>query len=304
MATIKPFRAIRPGPKRAAEVAAVPYDVVSTEEARALAADNPLSFLRVSRPEIEMPEGVNVYSDEVYAKAAANFDRLIEQAPLIVENEPSFYLYRLVMAGRAQTGLVALCSIDEYDNDTIRKHERTRKDKEDDRTRHMLAIGAQTGPVFLTYRPNAGGQGAGAADHSTETALRFHRARRGRPHRLARARGDEPGVDRGLRPVPLLYIADGHHRAKSASRARETLRSQNIAHTGDEEYNFFQCVIFPSDELRILPYNRVVKDLNHYSPEDFLREVGAEFEITAGGRPAPRQARPFFDVLARAAGTG
>src|SRR5215813_13645649 len=155
VATIKPFRALRPGPKRAAEVASVPYDVVNTEEARALAADNPLSFLRVSRPEIEMPEGVNVYADEVYAKAAANFDRLIERAPLIVEEEPRFYVYRLVMAGRAQTGVVALCSVDEYDNDTIRKHERTRKDKEDDRTRHMLAIGAQTGPVFLTHRPNA-----------------------------------------------------------------------------------------------------------------------------------------------------
>lgn len=155
MATIKPFRALRPGPKRAADVASVPYDVVSAEEASALAANNPLSFLRVSRPEIEMPEGVNVYADEVYDKAAANFDRLIERAPLIVEEEPRFYLYRLVMAGRAQTGLVALCSVDEYDDDTIRKHERTRKDKEDDRTRHMLAIGAQTGPVFLTYRPNA-----------------------------------------------------------------------------------------------------------------------------------------------------
>src|SRR5215468_2541519 len=155
VAIIKPFRALRPMPAKAAAVAAAPYDVVSAEEARALAGDNPLSFLRVSRPEIEMPEGVNVYADEVYAKAAANFERLIAQAPLVIEDEPSFYLYRLVMAGREQTGLVACCSVDEYDNDTIRKHERTRKDKEDDRTRHMLTISAQTGPILLTHRPNA-----------------------------------------------------------------------------------------------------------------------------------------------------
>src|SRR5262249_21184373 len=154
LAIIKPFRALRPLPEQAATVAAVPYDVVNTEEARALADDNPLSFLRVSRPEIELPDGVNIYADEVYAKAASNFDRLIARAPLIIEDEPSFYLYRLVMTGRAQTGLVGCCSIDEYDNDTIRKHERTRRDKEDDRTRHMLTISAQTGPVLMAHRPS------------------------------------------------------------------------------------------------------------------------------------------------------
>ncbi len=287
MATIKPFRALRPGPKRAAEVASVPYDVVNIEEARALAADNPLSFLRVSRPEIEMPEGVNVYADEVYAKAAANFDRLIERAPLIVEEEPRFYLYRLVMAGRAQTGLVALCSVDEYDNDTIRKHERTRKDKEDDRTRHMLAIGAQTGPVFLTHRPNAMVKELSRRIISTETLFDFI-APDEVVHTIWRAPVEmNPELIEAFGQIPALYIADGHHRAKSASRARETLRSQNIAHTDDDEYNFFQCVIFPSDELRILPYNRVVKDLNHYSPEDFLKEVEAEFEITPDADPRP-----------------
>jgi uncharacterized protein (DUF1015 family) len=298
VATIKPFRALRPGPKRAAKVAAVPYDVVNTEEARALAADNPLSFLRVSRPEIEMPEGVNVYADEVYAKAMANFDRLIEQAPLIVEDEPSFYLYRLVMAGRAQTGLVALCSVDEYDNDTIRKHERTRKDKEDDRTRHMLAIGAQTGPVFLTYRPNAAVKELARQIISTETLFDFI-APDDVVHTIWRAPVEmNRELIEAFGQIPLLYIADGHHRAKSASRARETLRAQNIAHTGDEEYNFFQCVLFPSDELRILPYNRVVKDLNHYSPEDFLKEVGAEFEITPDADPRPAKRSHFSMYLA------
>src|SRR5919198_299992 len=152
MAIVKPFRALRPLPERAAEVAAVPYDVVNAEEARALAGDNPLSFLRVSRPEIELPEGTDVYSDQVYHKAAENFNRLTAEAPLTIEDEPSFYLYRLRMGGQGQTGLVACCAVDEYDTDIIRKHERTRRDKEDDRTRHILELRAQTGPVFLTYR--------------------------------------------------------------------------------------------------------------------------------------------------------
>ncbi|MBO0725022.1 MAG: DUF1015 domain-containing protein [Blastocatellia bacterium] len=297
MAIVKPFRALRPTPERAAEVAAVPYDVVNTEEALALAGDNPLSFLRVSRPEIEMPEGVNVYADEVYAKAATNFDRLIEQAPLIIEDEPSFYFYRLVMAGRAQTGMVACCSVDEYDNDIIRKHERTRKDKEDDRTRHMLAIGAQTGPVFLTHRPEATVKELAQSVISTEPLFDFVA-----PDKIAHTVWRAPAemnqaLIEAFGRIPLLYIADGHHRAKSASRAREALRAKNIAHTGDEEYNFFQCVIFPSDELHILPYNRVVKDLNHYSPEDFLKEVEAEFEITSDADPRPTRRTHFSMYL-------
>jgi uncharacterized protein (DUF1015 family) len=297
VAIIKPFRALRPLPERAWEVAAVPYDVVNAEEARALAGDNPLSFLRVSRPEIEMPEGVNVYADEVYAKAAANFDRLIEQAPLIIEDEPSFYFYRLVMAGQAQTGLVALCSIDEYDGDTIRKHERTRKDKEDDRTRHMLAIGAQTGPVFLTHRTNSAVRDLARTIISAEPLFDFI-APDEVAHTIWRApvEMNQELID-AFSQIPQLYVADGHHRAKSASRARETLRAQNIAHTGAEEYNFFQCVIFPSNELRILSYNRAVKDLNHYSPEDFLKEVGSEFEITTDADPRPTKRNHFSMYL-------
>ena len=297
MAIIKPFRALRPTPERAAEVAAVPYDVINTEEARAIAAGNPLSFLRVSRPEIEMPEGVSVYADEVYAKAASNFERLTEQAPLIFEDEPSFYLYRLVMAGRAQTGLVACCSVDEYDDGAIRKHERTRKDKEDDRTRHMLAIGAQTGPVFLTHRPNATLKELARRIISAEPLFDFV-APDEIAHTIWRAPAEmNQALIESFARIPLLYIADGHHRAKSASRARETLRAQNIAHTGNEEYNFFQCVIFPSDELRILSYNRVVKDLNHYSPEDFLKEVGGEFEITPDADPRPTKRTHFSMYL-------
>ena len=154
MAIIKPFRALRPQPEQAALVASVPYDVVNTPEARALAGDNPLCFLRVSRPDLELSDETDLYSDEVYAKAEANFVRLISAAPLVTEAEPSLYLYRLRMGEHEQTGLVASCSVDEYDRDVIRKHERTRRDKEDDRTRHILTLRAQTGPVFLTYRAN------------------------------------------------------------------------------------------------------------------------------------------------------
>lgn len=297
MAIIKAFRALRPRPERAAEVAAVPYDVVSAEEARALAGDNPFSFLRVSRPEIELPEGVDVYADAVYAKASANFDRLIEQAPLIIEDEPSFYLYRLVMSGRAQTGLVACCSVDEYDDDIIRKHERTRKDKEDDRTRHMLEIGAQTGPVFLTHRPNSTVKELERRIISSEPLFDFV-APDEIAHTIWRAPAElNQALIEAFGQIPLLYIADGHHRAKSASRARETLRAKNIAHTGNEEYNFFQCVIFSSDDLHILPYNRVVKDLNHYSREDFLKEVESAFEITPDADPRPAKRNNFSMYL-------
>ena len=152
MAVIRPFRALRPPAERAQAVASVPYDVVNTEEARALAAGNPLSFLHVSRPEIDLPEGTDLYSDAVYRKAVDNFEQLTATCPLEQEAEPSLYLYRLIMGQHEQIGVVAVCSIDEYDNDIIRKHERTRRDKEDDRTRHMIMLRAQTGPVFLTYR--------------------------------------------------------------------------------------------------------------------------------------------------------
>ncbi len=288
MATIKPFRALRPLPEQAAAVAAVPYDVVNTEEARALAADNPLSFLRVSRPEIEMPDGADIYSNEVYARAGSNFDRLIASAPLIIEDEPSFYLYRLRMDEREQTGLVACCSVDEYDNDTIRKHERTRKDKEDDRTRHMLTLHAQTGPVLTAYRPNTTvNELIGAM--TTAAPLFDFTAADGIAHTVWQAPAPmNQALIAAFAEVPLLYIADGHHRAKSASRARATLRDQNPQHTGDEEYNFFQCVLFSADQLRILPYNRAVRDLNRYSLESFLEEVGREFEIAENASPSPK----------------
>ena len=297
MSTVRPFRALRPLPAQAADVSAVPYDVVSTEEARHLAEGNPLSFLRVSRPEIEMPEGTDIYSDAVYAKAAENFDRLIAAAPLMIEDEASFNIYALKMGERVQIGLVACCSVDEYDNDIILKHERTRPDKENDRTRHMLAIHAQTGPVFLTYRPNEAVNALINELVRTEPLFDFVAS-----DNVAHTVWHVP-VERNQEliaafgEVPNLYIADGHHRAKSASRARAELQNQNPNHKGDEEYNFFQCVLFPSDQVRILAYNRAVKDLNGYSPEDFLKEVEREFEVRPDVDPVPRKHNRFAMYL-------
>lgn len=289
MAIVKPFRALRPHPEQAAAVSAVPYDVVNTAEARAMATGNPLSFLHVSRPEIDLPDGTNIYADEVYERAKSNFVALTANAPLLVEDAPSFYLYRLRMGDREQTGLVASCSVDEYDTDIIRKHERTRPDKEDDRTRHILTIRAQTGPVFLTYRAEK--RVSSLLEPLTLAAPLFDFvAADGIAHTIWQVPTEvNAQLAEAFQAVPLLYIADGHHRAKSASRAREALQAQNAQHTGEEEYNFFQCVIFPANQLQILPYNRVVKDLNGQTPEAFLEALHFSFHVTETAAPAPTE---------------
>ena len=285
MAIIRPFRALRPPVDRAGEVASVPYDVVNTEEARALAAGNPFSFLHVSRPEIDLPDGTDIYSDAVYRKAAANFEELVQRCPLQVEEISSLYLYRLIMGEHEQIGLVACCSIDEYDNDLIRKHERTRRDKEDDRTRHMLVLKAQTGPVFLTYRARREID-AMVMETMVGNALYDFTATDGIRHTIWHV-PDAVRYVSAFRSVPLLYIADGHHRAASASRAREALKELSFGHTGDEEYNFFLAVIFPDEQLRILPYNRIVRELNGMSKEEFLKRVSENFEVIENGNPEP-----------------
>ncbi len=284
MAAIHPFRALRPPADKVEQVAAVPYDVVNTEEARALAEGKPFTFLRVSRPEIELPAGTDIYSEEVYAKANENFQRLIRDCPLEIEAEPCLYLYRLRMGEHEQTGVAASVSVDEYDGNLIRKHEKTRPDKENDRTRHVLTLRAQTGPVFLTYRPDRRIDALVAGAASSEEPLYDFTAEDGIRHTVWRVNAPEQ-LARRFEEVPLLYIADGHHRAASASRARAELREQNPNHTGDEEYNRFLAVIFPADQMQILPYNRVVKDLNGMSEEEFLAKVGERFTITDGANP-------------------
>lgn len=287
MAIIRAFNALRPPTEKALEVSAVPYDVVNTTEARQLAAGNPLSFLHVSRPEIDLPDGIDVHSDAVYGKAAENFEKLKSEAPLNSEDTPSLYVYQLRMGAHTQTGIAACCSVDEYDSDVIRKHERTRKDKEDDRTRHILALRAQTGPVFLTYRGRDDINDLVIRAQQQEPLYDFE-AGDGVAHSIWRVdQSDRNLLIQAFDSVPLLYIADGHHRAASSSRARAELKGKNIAHDGHEEYNFFLSVLFPADQLQILSYNRAVKDLNGMSPGEFLTLLSEKFTIASASSPTP-----------------
>jgi uncharacterized protein (DUF1015 family) len=284
MALLFPFRALRPGPADAAEVAAVPYDVVDTEEARALADGNPLSFLRVSRAEIELGPDADPYSAEVYARAASNFATLRQRA-LHVEAEPSVYFYRLRMGGHEQVGVAGCFSIDEYEQDVIRKHERTRRDKEDDRTRHMIALGAQTGPVCLLYR-RAAGIGAIVEQATAAAPLLDFEAGDGVRHTIWRASAAEcESIVAAFRRVQALYIADGHHRAASAGRTRACLSERgDWTRTLDEaaDASTFLAVAFPHDQMQIFPYNRVVRDLGGLTAEEFLAGVRERFAIEAG----------------------
>ena len=286
MATVVPFRALRPAPAAAAQVAAVPYDVVNTDEARALASGNPLSFLHVSRAEIDLPPGTNPYSDAVYARAAANFASLQASAPLTLEEAPSLYVYRLQMGDHVQTGVAGCFSIGEYDRDIIKKHERTRRDKEDDRTRHILELRAQTGPVFLTYKRSRALDRLIDTVTTTGPALIDFVAADGIRHSLWRAPSDvTPRVIDAFAAIDALYIADGHHRAASAARVRGQLRPA----AGAGEWDTVLAVAFPDNQMKVLPYNRVVRDLGDHSPASLLGKLREQFEVREGS-PVPERA--------------
>ena len=278
MAALAPFRALRPFPTVAARVAAVPYDVVNVDEARVLAADSPLSFLHVSRAEIDFPRETNPYGDAVYAKAASNLERLKADAPLLIEDAPSLYVYRLRMGSTTQTGVAACYSLDEYERDVIKKHERTRQDKEDDRTRHLLALRAQTGPVFLIHRA------APAIDRivghaATSAPLYDFTAVDGVQHTVWRVDpGDERRLVDAFAAVPTLYIADGHHRAASAARARQQLGAGGAR----GEWDTVLAVAFPASQVSILPYNRTVTDLGAFTPATFLQSLRDRFVVEEG----------------------
>jgi uncharacterized protein (DUF1015 family) len=284
MATLYPFRALRPKSADAATIAAVPYDVVSTDEARALAEGNPLSFLRVSRAELELPAGHDPYAAAVYERAAKNFASLRGKA-LIVEDEPSVYFYRLTMGEHVQTGLAACFSLDEYDRDIIRKHERTRRDKEDDRTRHMIALGAQTGPVFLTYRAADDVDRVAARVTTGQPIIDFD-APDGVRHTIWRVGGaDRDALVAAFGRIPALYIADGHHRAASAARARTEMHERGLrgASLGDgADASTFLAVAFPHNQVQILPYNRIVKDLGGHTADAFMKAVRERFDVKPG----------------------
>jgi uncharacterized protein (DUF1015 family) len=281
-----PFRALRPRPELAAKVAAVPYDVVNRAEAASLARGNPHSFLHVGRSDIDLPPDADPHCDAVYATARAALDRFVAEGTLVRDPEPSVYVYRQEIDGRAQTGVVGCVHVDDYESDVIRKHEKTRKDKEDDRTRHVLTLGANAEPVFLTYR-GAGEIAERIARDAAGPPLYDFVADDGVRHTVWRA-ADPAAYVAAFDRVRVAYVADGHHRSASAWRAGKERRAANPRHRGDEEYNWFLAVLFPTDELRILPYNRLIRDLWRQTPEEVLarlRQVGKLEETRTASPP-------------------
>ena len=277
MSSLHPFRALRPAPEAAAAVSSVPYDVVNAEEARQLASGNPLSFLHVTRAEIDLAPETDLYSAAVYAKARENLDSLRSRAPLVHEDTPSLYFYRLRMGTHRQTGIAGCFSLDEYGRGLIKKHERTRRDKEDDRTRHIVETRAQTGIVFLTYRASptvddvAGQVMAGKPLYDFDAGDGVHHT----VWRVAERHTD--ALVYAFARIPALYIADGHHRAASAARARGELASQNAPEAGT-----FIAVAFPDNQVQILPYNRTVKDLGGRTAAGFLEALRARLPVRDG----------------------
>lgn len=286
MSVLRRFRALRPPVKWTAEMASVPYDVVDRKEARALAAGKQRSYLHVTRPEIDLPEDTGLYDDAVYAKAAENFHGFLQQGWLLEDAQAGLLVYRLIRGGRQQTGVVGCCSTDEYDAGLIVKHETTRPDKEDDRTRHLLTLSAHAEPVFLAHTPHPGIDRL-VEESTTGKPLHDITAEDGVRHIVWRASNPD-ALEAAFAELPRVYVADGHHRCASASRARAARRDANPAgHTGNEEYNFFLATVFPSDQLDILAYNRVVKDLGDHSPAGFLKALGKRFKVQAEVAPCP-----------------
>ncbi len=290
MAVIRSFKALRPDKQVAHLVASVPYDVVNREEAAALAKDNPISFLRVTRSEIELNKSIDPYSPAVYEKAKENLQRLIDDAPMNRDEKPEFYIYRIKWGKQIQTGIAAAFSVEDYDSDIIMKHEKTRRVKEDDRTNHILTTGAQTGPVFLTYK------GVAEIDYAveetvnnTEPIYNFE-APDGVIHTIWILPADfHDVIEFEIGKTEKLYIADGHHRAASASRAQKINKEKNVDHTGKEEYNYFLGVLFPAEQLKILPYNRVVFDLKGVDNLQFIQLISKYFNVEIADYSTPKK---------------
>ncbi|MDO4804537.1 MAG: DUF1015 family protein [Lachnospiraceae bacterium] len=281
MAVFRPFKAVRPDERIVDKVAALPYDVMSSREAREMVKDNPHSFLHVDRAEIDLDPSVDIYDASVYARAAMNLEEMLADGTNIAEDKPVYYIYRQVMDGRAQAGIVGCASIDDYMNNVIRKHELTRADKEEDRIRHVDTCNANTGPIFLTFRDN------GEIGRFTSDWMASHQpiydftSDDGITHTVWKV--DEVDAEnrlyRHFQDIPCFYIADGHHRSASAVRVGQMRREEHPDYDGTEEFNFFLSVLFPSDELRIYDYNRVVHDLNGLSEEEFLAGVRKKFDV-------------------------
>jgi uncharacterized protein (DUF1015 family) len=295
---LHPFKAVRPAPELAPQVAAVPYDVVNRAEAVELARGNPYSFLHVGRSDIDLPEDVDPHEPRIYSRARAALDEFIAKGILLKDRERSLFLYRQTMDGRVQTGVVGCVHVDDYEAGVIRKHEKTRPDKEDDRTRHVLTLNAHAEPVFLAYRGRTEIDVLSEPLMSSPPLYDFTAADRVR-HTVWRA--PDPGLwVEAFRAVPHAYVADGHHRSASAWRAGKERRKANPRHRGDEEYNWFLAVLFPADQLTILPYNRVVRDLGGKTPSRVLQELRDVGHASATDHSRPPRPGTFCVYLAGA----
>lgn len=296
MAVVKPFICIRPAKEHAAEVAALPYDVYNRKEACAAVKGNPLSFLNIDRAETQFSDDVDTYADCVYEKARELLDSQIADGIYVTDAGDHYYLYELTMDGRSQTGIVACCSIDDYVNGVIKKHENTREEKELDRIRHVDTVNAQTGPIFLAYRQNTVLKEI-VAEEKTKPALYDFVSDDGIRHRVWRIDGADrtDAIEAAFAAIPSTYIADGHHRAASAVKVGLKRRTKHLGYTGEEPFNYFLSVLFPDEELMILPYNRVVRDLNGMSTKQFFEKLKEKFELEGIGKEpyAPVQKGTF-----------
>ena len=287
MAEIKPFRCIRPSKEAASAVAALPYDVYDRKEAKEIVKKNPLSFLAVDRAETQFEDGKNPYAPEVYEQAARILKRWQQEGILTEDESPFYYLYELVMEGRAQTGIVACASVDDYSSGVIARHENTREEKEQDRIRHVDVTNAHTGPIFLAYRSQEELNSLVALEKK-KTPLYDFISEDGICHRVWKIEDPQKAeeIHRIFSGIPRVYIADGHHRAASAVKVAAMRREANPSWTGNEEFNYFLSVLFPDDQLMIMPYNRVVQDLNGLTREEFLKKTERYFVVTERGRKA------------------
>ena len=287
MAIVKPFQCVRPNKEEASLVAALPYDVYNRKEACEITAENPKSFLNIDRPETQFSQETDIYDDRVYEKAAAMLKDWMKDGTFELDDTKAYYIYELIMEGRSQTGIVACSSIDDYVNGVIKKHENTREEKELDRIRHVDTTDAQTGPIFLAYRSVLDINRLVEEKKKTEPLYDFT-ADDGISHKVWKIADPQTVgmIEESFLHVPATYIADGHHRAASAVKVGLKRREETTGYTGDEEFNFFLSVLFPDDQLMILPYNRVVKDLNGLSQEAFLTELSNGFTVTSVGEEA------------------
>ena len=292
MSCLRPFRAVRPDPKYVREVASPPYDVLSSEEARVLAKNAPRSFLHINKSEIDLPEGTDLHSDAVYARAKENFIRMQKDGVFIQEETPCLYIYTLEEGTHRQSGIAACFSAQDYIDNHIRKHEHTRRDKEEDRTRHIDRTSAQTGVVLLTYKYNASVNDV-VKKVMVRPALYDFTADDGIRHLIHRIddAAEISSLTESFKNINPLYIADGHHRSAGASIVYERRKAAVSKHTGDEEYCFFLAVAFPDNEMRILPYNRVLVDLNGLSDEEFLKKLGEKYDIAPTAQASPTEAK-------------